>query len=144
MNNNKITSTTECQQSIIFADTDAGGMMYFGNAARFIEIGINNWFKENNFSYIQKKELNIFFVVRELQVFYNSVIKYDETIKIKTTIKYIGRFYLKFYVEILGIDNIKKIQANVKFVGINKTIQNTIKIPEELFSYRNNINNLLE
>lgn len=142
MNNKKIIITTECCREILFADTDAGGMMYFGQACRFIETGIKDWFKQNNLNYLSSQELNIFWVVRELKILYDETIKYNENIKISTSITYIGRFYLQFSLRIFDFNNQKKLQSNIKFVSINKFDKKTVPIPEDLFQNRFIINNL--
>ena len=126
---------------ILFADTDAGGMMYFGNAARFVEAGINEWFRSNSLSFLKRSDLNLFWVVRELRTLYSKTIGYDETIDINVVLTRIMRFTLVFDIEISS-NEIQKIKSQVRLVSMNKDSKQTIPIPDEIFKHAITINSL--
>lgn len=122
-------------QRILFADTDAGGMMYFGQAARWVEAGMHEWFRRNNLYFLERKDLNLFWVVRELRTLYSKPISFDELITITATIKSIQRYSLSFEIEVTANDE-KKLSSFVRLVPMEKTSKKTTFIPDEIFKNR--------
>lgn len=128
--------STECSRTIIFADTDAGGMMYFGQAARFIETGIHDWFKKNNMKFINEAEPDLFWVIRELNVIYSKMITFDEEVNIVTSLKHIGRYSLSFSVSFFGTSDIEKVTSTAKLIPINLRSGICSMLPDQLFQLR--------
>jgi acyl-CoA thioester hydrolase len=127
---------TSLKQRILFADTDAGGMMYFGQAARWVEAGMHEWFRTNDLSFLGRSDLNLFWVVRELRTLYSKPIVFDEEITILTRIRTIQRYSLNFDVEIMGNGGVRKLCSFVRLVPMDRTSQKTTFIPDEIFNHR--------
>lgn len=129
-------SEVQLKQRILFADTDAGGMMYFGQAARWIEAGIHDWFRQNNLTFLDRKDLNLFWVIREIRSLYSKPIFFDEEITISCKIRIVQRFSITFDINIIDTNGEKKISSFARLVPIDKTSQKTVKIPDELYQNR--------
>lgn len=125
---------TEYTVKILFADTDAGGMMYFGQACRFVEASVHNWFKQNSFNFVGKS--NLFWVVRELNTLYSNQVAYDEDILLTTCLKHVGRYSIQFDVVFFGKDHVQKIVAKVRMVPIDIITKEPMPIPNSIYNLK--------
>lgn len=128
--------TTSCVRTILFADTDAGGMMYFGQVGRFVETGIHDWFKQNGISFLNKDEADFFWVIRELNVAYSKMIPFNEELKITTRLNHVGRYSIHFSIDFYGNHTDPSVSATAKLVPINLKSGNCVPLPEPLFALR--------
>ena len=125
------------KSKILFADTDAGGMMYFGNVARFVEDGINSWFKKNSLSFLKRDDLNLFWVVRELKTLYSKTISYDEVLHIDICLEKVMRYTLFFKV-LISVDNEKRTESIVRLIPMDKTTKSALPVLSEIYTFFNN------
>jgi acyl-CoA thioester hydrolase len=120
---------------IIFEDTDAGGVMYFGRACRWIEIGFNEWFRSKAMPLPKIKETySIFFIIQELNVKYHKTLHYDDEIVIKTVAKTARRYSIQFETKIFSKKNSELcVGATHKMVPVNFNTKKIEQIPNVLF-----------
>jgi acyl-CoA thioester hydrolase len=69
-----------------YAETDQMGFVYYGNYAQYFEIGRVEALKKVGLSYRSLEESGIMLPVKELYIDYKKAAKYDDLIRIETTI----------------------------------------------------------
>ena len=124
----------EITKRIYYAETDAGGIVYYGNLCNYIEMGCAEWFRK--FAKPLKEitwKYSLFFVMKEVNLTYSKPVTYDNEITIRTLIKEIKYFSIKFSTQIL-------VNGEICFSGENKMIpmdintKKPVKIPEDILS----------
>lgn len=85
-----------------YADTDQMGYVYYGNYARFYEIGRVEALRDLGFSYREMEDSGVMMPVYENYSKYVSPVLYDELITIKTIIRTIPSARIIFHYEILN------------------------------------------
>jgi len=92
----------EYQVRIRYADTDQMGIVYYGNYARFYEIGRVEALRALNFRYKAMEEEGIMLPVLETRSKFLQPVHYDEVITIKTMVTELPSVRIKFDFEILN------------------------------------------
>jgi acyl-CoA thioester hydrolase len=69
-----------------YAETDQMGFVYYGNYAQYFEIGRVEALKKVGLSYRAIEESGVMLPVKELYIDYKRAAKYDDLIRIETTI----------------------------------------------------------
>ena len=131
--------TNNTEKTIYFCETDAVGVVYFGNIGKYIEIGFSEWFRE--FAIPLKKinkDYGIFFVVRESNQSFKKSIYYDDRIKIKTNLEKISYYYLIFSTSIY-VDNEIRFLARTTLVPVDMNTKSIVKIPSELIKFMDEV-----
>ena len=80
-----------------YADTDMMGVVYYGNYARFYEIGRTEMIRELGMSYLEMEEDGIAMPVFSVEAKYRNVIRYDELITIETTVRDLPLARMEFH-----------------------------------------------
>lgn len=127
--------TNKTMKRVYFQETDAGGVVYFGNMSRFIEIGFCEWFREfvKPMS-VMHDENDIFMVVKKTEQNFIESLKYDDMICIKTTLMKAKNFSIQFATQIL-VDEKIYYTAVTSLVPINYKTGKITKMPAEFSSY---------
>jgi acyl-CoA thioester hydrolase len=131
--------TNHTKKIVYFNETDAGGVVYFGNIGRYIEIGFSEWFREfaKPLKYFNKN-YNIFFVVRESNLSFKKSLHYDDCIVIKTTLKKINYYSITFSINIC-VNNTTHFLAETTLVPVNIDTKSIVKNPEEIAKFINEV-----
>ena len=81
-----------------YSETDKMGFCYYGNYAAFLELGRVELLRENKIVYKELEDLGILLPVSELSIKYLHPAKYDDLLKIKTTISELkgARIYFNY------------------------------------------------
>ena len=77
---------TETKIRVYYEDTDQMGIVYYGNYARYYEIGRTEMIRELGFTYKQLEELNIMLPARSLKINYLKPAYYDDLLTIRTIV----------------------------------------------------------
>jgi acyl-CoA thioester hydrolase len=77
---------TETKIRVYYEDTDQMGVVYYGNYARYYEIGRTEMIRELGFTYKQMEELNIMLPARSLKINYLKPAYYDDLLTIRTIV----------------------------------------------------------
>jgi acyl-CoA thioester hydrolase len=85
---------------VIYGDTDAMGIVYYGTYLRFLEIGRNEFVRAQGGEYKRMEAAGYFLPVTEVQLRYRSPARYDDVILIKTKAFSVGRIQVKFGYEL--------------------------------------------
>ena len=85
---------------VIYADTDAMGVVYHMNYIRWFEIGRTELIREIGVVYADLERQGYHLPVTELHCHYLSPARYDQIVCVKTNIAYMRRASIKFEYEI--------------------------------------------
>lgn len=81
---------------VIYADTDAMGIVYHTNYIKWFEIGRAELLREMNIPYSQIEAMGYNLPLTEIHCFYLQPARYDQIILIETEIVYLRRASIKF------------------------------------------------
>lgn len=91
----------EVELRIRYGETDQMGVVYHGNYAQYFEIGRTEWLRSLGATYKQMESDGIMLPVISLSVNYKKSVRYDDLIKVKTTLKKMPTASIEFDYEIL-------------------------------------------
>ena len=77
---------TETKIRVYYQDTDQMGVVYYGNYARYYEIGRTEMIRDLGFTYKQMEEMNIMLPARSLKINFLKPAHYDDLLTIRTII----------------------------------------------------------
>ncbi len=130
----KNTLVNEITKRIYYAETDAGGIVYYGNLCSYIEMGCGEWFRKFAKPLKEITSLyNLFFVMKEANLTYSKPVTYDNEITIRTYIKEIKYYSIKFYTEILVNGEVYYSGEN-KMVPVDINTKSPVRIPDDVLS----------
>ena len=80
---------TETKIRVYYEDTDKMGVVYYGNYARYYEIGRTEMIRDLGFTYKQMEELNIMLPAYSLHINYHKSAYYDDLLTVRTIVDHI-------------------------------------------------------
>jgi acyl-CoA thioester hydrolase len=78
---------SETKIRVYYEDTDQMGLVYYGNYARYYEIGRTELIRELGFTYKEMEEMSIMLPARSLKINYMKPAYYDDLLTVKTIIE---------------------------------------------------------
>ena len=81
---------------VLYGDTDAMGVAYYGSYLRWFEIGRTEWLRHRGMSYKELENNNIFLPVIEAHCRYCHSSFYDEVLLIQTSFRFASPARLRF------------------------------------------------
>ncbi|TVZ59410.1 acyl-CoA thioester hydrolase [Flavobacteriaceae bacterium MAR_2010_105] len=107
---------------IRYGETDQMGVVYHGNYAQYFEIGRTEWLRSLGATYKQMENDGIMLPVISLSVNYKKSVRYDDLIKVKTSLKKMPTASIEFDYEILDESGEIVTTGNtiLAFIDINK------------------------
>ncbi len=116
-----------------YADTDQMGMVYYGNYARYYEIGRVELMRSIGLSYADfEKNLGVIMPVTAMRIRYLRPALYDEMIRIKTSLRKLPQRDFHFYTEIFDSNNKLLNAADVTLCFLDAKNRNRIETPKAL------------
>ena len=91
---------TETKVRVYYQDTDQMGVVYYGNYARYYEIGRTEMIRSMGFTYKQMEELKILLPARSLKINYHKSAYYDDLLTVRTIIDNIPKVKFPIKTEI--------------------------------------------
>jgi len=91
---------TETKIRVYYEDTDQMGVVYYGNYARYYEIGRTEMIRDLGFTYRQMEEMNIMLPARSLKINYMKPAHYDDLLIVRTIIDTIPKVKFPIKTEI--------------------------------------------
>jgi acyl-CoA thioester hydrolase len=91
---------TETKVRVYYEDTDQMGVVYYGNYARYYEIGRTEMIRDLGFTYKQMEEMNIMLPARSLKINYLKPAYYDDLLTIRTIVDSIPKVKFPIKTEI--------------------------------------------
>jgi len=120
------------EKRIFYHDTDAGGIVYYGQYLCYLEEARTEFLEDRGLSVKLFRERGFFYVVRQCNVTYRSPARYDETIVCDAKLKKIGASQLIFDQSIRDKKDRRLIvEAEVALVCLNADFKPT-PIPDDL------------
>lgn len=96
---------SETKIRVYYQDTDQMGVVYYGNYARYYEIGRTEMIRDLGFTYKQMEELKILLPARSLKINYIKSAYYDELLTVKTIVDSIPKVKFLIKTEIYNQNN---------------------------------------
>jgi acyl-CoA thioester hydrolase len=90
----------ETKIRVYYQDTDKMGVVYYGNYARYYEIGRTELIRSMGFTYKQMEELNILLPARTLKINYFKSAYYDDLLTVRTMVETIPKVKFPIKTEI--------------------------------------------
>jgi acyl-CoA thioester hydrolase len=81
---------------VIYADTDAMGIVYHTNYIKWFEVGRNELMRQLGIAYNEMEQLGFNLPLTKVSCHYLLPARYDHVLTIETTIEYIKRASMKF------------------------------------------------
>lgn len=117
---------------VYYEDTDDGGVVYHANYLKFMERARTEWLRSLGFDQTRlRSELDVLFVVRELQLKYRQPARFDEVLDVTTRLSRMGRSLLEFEQCVLRGSQ-PLIEAAVDVVCVDAVRFKPVTIPETL------------
>ena len=120
------------KKRIYYHDTDAGGVVYYGNYLKFLEESRTEFLENKGLSVPELHRKGILYAVRKCSITYKSPARYGEIIVCEAKLKDLSAAQLTFD-QTIHEDKTDRliVQAEVVLVCLNKDFK-PIPIPEEL------------
>ena len=96
---NPILNRTEIR--VIYAETDAMGIVYYANYLRWFEVGRTELMRSMGISYREMEEGGAFLPVSEVFCKYHASARYDDILIIETSLGFLKRASIQFTYRIL-------------------------------------------
>jgi acyl-CoA thioester hydrolase len=90
----------ETKIRVRYGETDQMGVVYHANYAVYFEVGRTEWLRQYGLSYSGMEADGVMLPVISLSVNYKSSARYDDLIKVKTTLKRMPTASIEFYYEL--------------------------------------------
>ena len=120
---------TETKIRVYYQDTDQMGVVYYGNYARYYEIGRTEMIRDMGFTYRQMEEMDIMLPARSLKINYLKSAYYDDLLTIRTRITRITPAKLEHEYQVLrGTSLLAEARSLLACVDRDGRVQ---RIPEE-------------
>ena len=124
--------TGEIKLRVRYSDTDQMGYVYYGRYAIFYEIARVELFRSLGFSYKKLEGEGIGMPVIDMETKYILPIKYDEEIKINTTIENLPSSRISFKYEVYNQNNELANTAKTTLTFINLINKKPVRMPAKL------------
>lgn len=91
---------SETKIRVYYQDTDQMGVVYYGNYARYYEIGRTEMIRDLGFTYKKLEELNIMLPARSMKINYLKSAHYDDLLTVRTIVDTIPKVKFPIITEI--------------------------------------------
>ncbi len=111
--------------TVRYAETDQMGIVYHTNYGIWYEIARTNFIKDLGYSYSEMEKRGIFLPVTDLKLHYISPARYDDNIKIETTVSSISSAKIEFSYTSYVKENKKPINTGI---SIHAFVDNKMRL----------------
>ena len=119
---------------IYYEDTDSGVVVYHSNYLNFMERARTEWLRSLKINQqILKKELNLLFVVHQINIKFIKPAIFNDLIDVETALKQLTSVRVKLEQHIKRNHDLL-ITASVVIVGVNARTFKPVRIPEQIKS----------
>lgn len=128
--------TSETKVRVRYSETDQMGVVYYGNYAQFYEVGRVETLRQLGMSYRAIEEAGTMLPVLHLECKYIKPAKYDDLIRIVTSIRELPSTRIRFDHEIYNEENVLLNQGSVTLVFVDMESGRPRRMPpqvEEVF-----------
>lgn len=125
---------------VIYADTDAMGIVYHTNYIRWFEIGRNELMRQLGVAYTEMEKLGLNLPLTRVNCHYLMPAKYDQLVTVETKIDYIKRASIKFSSQIWDEEGIKLLVEGYTIHACTNMEGKIRRIPQLLLDLINKFN----
>ena len=119
---------------VYYEDTDSGGVVYHSNYLNFMERARTEWLRSLKINQqTLKDELNLLFVVHQIDIKFIKPAIFNDLIEVETTLKQITPVRVKLEQHIKRQTDLL-ISASVEVVGVNARTLKPVRIPQQIKS----------
>lgn len=119
----------EHKHRAIYADTDQMGVVYYGNYARFFEIGRTEALRTLGIAYSDLEKSGVMMPVTRMNIRYVRPVLYDELITIVTVVKEMPSRIIVFHHELQNEKGEKLCEAETQLMFMNSTTRKVMQAP---------------
>lgn len=120
------------EMRVRYGETDAMGVVYYGNYALYLEQGRTEWLRDLGYSYKELEDSGIMLPVVQLKVDYKHSARYDELIRVTTRLKEIPTAKITFLYEVHNQEERLLCKAETTLVFIDKNTSKIRRAPDYL------------
>ena len=113
-----------------YAETDQMGVVYHGNYAQYLEIARIDWLSSLGISYKKMEEEGIMLPVYELSLIFKKSAKFDDDLKIETTLLAKPGVRIAFSYKIFNQDRELLTEAETVLIFMDMEKMKPMKCPE--------------
>lgn len=124
--------TTSVELRVRYAETDRMGVVYYAHYLVWCEIGRTDYIRGSGMSYREMEERGITLAVAEANVRYAAPARYDDLVRVETTLSEIGSRTLTFDYRIANAETgVRLATARTVLVSVDKA-QRVTALPREV------------
>lgn len=122
-----------------YGETDAMGVVYYGNYALYLEQGRTEWLRDLGYTYKGLEDSGVMLPVVQLKVDYKHSARYDELIRVTTRLKEIPTAKIIFLYEVHNQEERLLCKAETTLVFIDKNTSKIRRAPNYLIEKINKL-----
>ncbi|HEU6450910.1 MAG TPA: thioesterase family protein [Gemmatimonadaceae bacterium] len=124
--------TTSLELRVRYAETDRMGVVYHSNYLIWCELGRTDHIREGGMSYREMEEAGIMLAVAEANVRYRAPARYDDLIRVETTLTDVSSRAVTFEYRILNAETgVLLATASTLLVALDSS-HRVVKLPAEI------------
>lgn len=138
---------SETSVRVRYGETDQMGFVYYGVYAQYYEVGRVEAMRSLGFSYKEMEEAGVLMPVINLNIHYKKPAKYDDEVRIVTTVKEMPSVRITFHYECFNQHNDLLNHGTVTLVFIDKEKNKPMQPPQwflDAFMKRFNFENSVD
>ena len=120
----------EVEIRVRYGETDQMGVVYHGNYPQYMEVGRIEWLRSLGISYRSMEESGVMLPVISLSINYIKSVKYDEVLKVITTLKNRPTVKIEFNYEILNENGELVATGNTILAFVNMDSRKPMRCPD--------------
>lgn len=113
-----------------YAETDQMGVVYHGNYAQYLEIARIDWLEAIGISYKKMEEQGVMLPVYELKLIFKKSAKFDDRLKIETTLLKKPGVRIEFFYKIFNQNGELLTEAETTLIFMDMEKNKPIKCPQ--------------
>lgn len=122
----------ETKIRVRYGETDQMGVVYHANYAVYFEVGRTEWLREFGLSYSKMEADGIMLPVVSLSVNYKNSARYDDVVKVKTTLKKTPTASIEFEYELSNESDVLLATGSTKLAFIDMVTNRPTRCPKYL------------
>jgi acyl-CoA thioester hydrolase len=116
-----------------YGETDQMGVVYHANYLHYFEMGRTELMREAGVAYRELEARGIYLVVTESAIRHRAPARYDEELRVVTTVDRVGRATVRFRYEIHGPAGTLLAEGHTELASVDAS-KKPVRLPEEIAS----------
>ena len=116
-----------------YGETDQMGVVYHPNYLLYFETGRTELMREAGVTYSELEKTGVFLVVTEARCRYRAAARYDEELRVVTTVDLVGKATIRFSYRVMGPDDRLLAEGHTELASVDAS-KNPVRLPKEVSS----------